>query len=192
MRRIVVTGAPGTGKTSVVSLLGDRHMTVSEPARELIAEHAAKTGEATLDGRPELFLRRLVQRSIDDFKSVADAAVVFFDRGLPDCVAYAAVFGMDPEPIFEQANRYRYESPVFIAPPWKEIYTRDALRRATFAQVEAFDLHLRSAYVRLGYELIELPRASPRRRVELITEHLHPRNAHPSVRSAPDLNRRRS
>lgn len=173
MPRFVVTGAPGTGKTSVLSLLGDRHATVSEPARELIAEHTAKTGEATLDGRPELFLRRLVQRSIDDFNSASDGTVVFFDRGLPDCVAYAAVFGMDPEPFLEQANGFRYDSPVFIAPPWKEIYTRDALRRATFEQVEAFHLHLRSAYLQLGYELIELPRTSPRGRVETITEHLH-------------------
>lgn len=173
MPRFVVTGAPGTGKTSVISLLGDRHATVGEPARELIAEHAAETGEATLDGRPDLFLRRLVKRSIDDFNSVSDATVVFFDRGLPDCVAYAAVFGMDPKPFLERANGFRYDSPVFIAPPWKEIYTRDALRRATFAQVEAFHLHLRSAYLRLGYELIELPRTSPRGRVEAIAEHLH-------------------
>lgn len=97
MRRIVVTGAPGTGKTGVMSLLGDRHVTVKEPARDLIAVHAAETGEATLDGRPELFLRSLVQRSIDDFNSVSNATVVFFDRGLPDCVAYAAVFGINPE-----------------------------------------------------------------------------------------------
>jgi predicted ATPase len=173
MPRFVVTGAPGTGKTSVISLLGDRHATVSEPAREVIAEHAAETGEATLDGRPELFLRRLVQRSIDNFHSVSGDTVVFFDRGLPDCVAYAAVLGMDPEPFLEQANALRYDSPVFMAPPWKEIYTRDALRRATFEQVEAFHVHLRSAYLQLSYELIELPRTSPRGRVEAITQHLH-------------------
>lgn len=126
-----------------------------------------------LDRRRELFLRRLVQRSIDDFNSVSGATVVFFDRGLPDCVAYAAVFGLDPGSVLEQASAFRYDSPVFIAPPWKEIYTRDALRRATFQQVEAFHVHLRSAYLRLGYELIELPRTSPRGRVEAIAEHLH-------------------
>ena len=173
MPRFVVTGAPGTGKSSVISLLGDRHATVSEPARELIAEHAAQTGEATLDGRPELFLTRLVQRSIDDFRSGSGATVVFFDRGLPDCVAYAAVLGMDREPLLEQANEFRYDSPVFIAPPWKEIDTTDALRRATFEQVETFHFHLRSAYLQLGYGLIELPKISPSGRVEVVTEHLH-------------------
>lgn len=175
MPRFVVTGAPGTGKTSVVSLLGAQYATVREPARELIAEHAARTGEATLDGRPELFLKGLVQRSVDDFNSVSDATVTFFDRGLPDCVAYAAAFGMDTKPFLELASEFRYDSPVFMAPPWKEIYTRDALRRATFEQVKAFDLHLRSAYLQLSYELIELPRTSPTARVEAMIGHLRRR-----------------
>jgi predicted ATPase len=170
MPRFVVTGAPGTGKTSVISLLGDRHATISEPARELIAEHAAETGEATLDGRPELLVERLVRRSIDKFQSVSGDTVVFFDRGLPDCVAYAAVFGMDPEPLLELAEGFRYDSPVFLAPPWREIYAGDPLRRATFEQVETFHLHLRSAYLQLGYALIELPKISPSGRMEFITE----------------------
>lgn len=173
MPRYVVTGAPGTGKSSVIRLLSHRFETIEEPARELIAEHAAATGEATLDGRPELFLKRLVQRSIDDFRSVSDATVVFFDRGLPDCVAYASAYGMDPERFRQQAARFRYESPVFIASPWKEIHTPDPLLRATFEQVEAFHLQLQSVYLLLGYELIELPTTSPSTRVEAITGRLH-------------------
>ena len=173
MPRFVVTGAPGTGKTSIIALLGERFVTVNEPARELIGEHAAATGESTLDGRPELFLRRLVQRSIDAFNSVSDTTVAFFDRGLPDCVAYATAFQLESELPHQLAGRFRYDSPIFIAPPWKEIYTTDALRRATFEQVEAFHLNLQSAYLRLGYELIELPKTSPRERMEAITRHLH-------------------
>lgn len=172
MPRFVVTGAPGTGKTSVISLLSDRYPTVSEPARALIAQHARETGEATLDDRPELFLERLIKRSIDDFSSVADTVVAFFDRGLVDSVAYATAFGLDPQPVLNVATRYRYDSPVFIAPPWREIYTPDALRRATFEQVEAFDVALRSAYLQLGYRLVELPRNTPIERAESITAHL--------------------
>jgi hypothetical protein len=106
MPRFVVTGAPGTGKTTVISLLSQRYVTVREPARELIAQHAAATGETTLDGRPELFLSRLLESSIDDFTSVADDVVAFFGRGLPDCVAYAAVLDLDARGPLEQATRF--------------------------------------------------------------------------------------
>ncbi len=180
MRRLVLTGAPGTGKTSVVALLRDWFPTVAEPARELIAEHAAATGENTLDGRPELFVERLVARSIRDFYSAAGTGVVIHDRGLPDCVAYAAALGIDPGPVLEQAAAFRYQSPIFIAPPWRAIYTTDNLRRASFEQVEAFDVHLRWAYTRLGYEMIVLPRASPQARADFIVEHIEQTRIDPS------------
>lgn len=92
--------------------------TVDEPARELIRLHAARIGDARLDRRPERFLRMLVERSIQGYNSVPDTSVVFFDRGLPDCLAYAAVYGLDPGPLRGMAAAFRYDSPVFIAPPW--------------------------------------------------------------------------
>lgn len=167
-----MTGAPGTGKTSVIAELANRFPTVREPARELIAAHRAATGEGTLDARPELFVRRLVARSIADFHGVPGHGVVFFDRGLPDCAAYASVFGLDPLPVLKEARGLHYASPVFVAPPWEEIHTQDDLRRATFAEVLAFDAQVRRAYGELGYEVVELPRTSVAERAGFILERL--------------------
>lgn len=168
MPRFVLTGAPGTGKTTLTNLLSPRYTTIAEPARALIAEHYASTGESSLDGRPQLFVDRLVERSIDLFKSSPEIGTVFFDRGLPDCVAYASVMGLDTEEILGKAAEFRYDNPVFFAPPWKDIYITDEMRRATFDQVEEFDRHIRSAYAQLGYELIELPKTLPEQRIETI------------------------
>ena len=84
MPRYVVTGGLGTGKTSVVSALSRDVETVAEPARELIAEHQAATGEPTLDHRPGLFVERLIARSLEKFHSASASVVTVFDRGLPD------------------------------------------------------------------------------------------------------------
>lgn len=172
MPRFVLTGAPGTGKTTLTNLLSPRYATVAEPARTLIAEHAASTGESSLDGRPQLFVDRLVERSIVLYKSSPAIGTVFFDRGLPDCVAYASVMGLDTEEILGKASEFRYDNPVFLAPAWKDIYTTDEMRRATFDQVKEFDQHLRNAYTQLGYELIELPKTLPEQRIETILEHI--------------------
>lgn len=172
MARYVITGALGAGKTSVLALLAEQYETVAEPARVLIAEHRDATGESTLDHRPGLFLERLIARSIEDHSSSADSTVTVFDRGVPDCAAYAAAYELDTGSALDAADRYRYDDPVFVAPPWEEIYSTDTMRRATFAQAEAFYGHVTKTYAQLGYDLVELPKASVGERAELITGHI--------------------
>ena len=172
MSRYVITGGLGTGKTSVISVLERTVETVPEPARELIAEHRALTGEATLDHRPDLFVERLISRSLEKYRSASEATVTVFDRGLPDCLAYAAVCGVGTQPAMEAAAAYRYQNPVFVAPPWKEIYTTDDMRKATPAQAASFYAAVISAYDRLGYDMIELPKASAEERAAFIKTHL--------------------
>lgn len=157
MRRIVITGAPGTGKTSLVAQLEKTYTTVPEPARRVLAEHSRATRERSLDDKPELFVALLLKKSVEDFDSV-DGDVVVFDRGVPDCIAYATVSGVDATAAQEASRTYRYAQTVFLAPPWREIYTKDELRRATYEQIEEFHKHVVDAYSELGYELIELPK----------------------------------
>lgn len=165
----VLTGAPGTGKSTLIHLLSTRFTTVAEPARALIAEHIAATGEPTLDGRPQLFFDRLLERSIDLYKeSSIGSETVFFDRGIPDCIAYASIMGLDTRVAARESSKFRYETQVFIAPPWEDIYTTDDMRRATFDQVVQFDQHIREAYLQLGYVLIELARATPQERLKAV------------------------
>lgn len=82
------------------------------------------------------------------------------------------MYGVETQPAVEAAARHQYENPVFVAPPWKEIYTNDEMRKATFAQAESFHSEVISAYDRLGYEMIELPRTPVEDRASFITAHL--------------------
>ncbi len=172
MLRYVITGAPGTGKTTLVESLAHVGEIVGEPARELIAEHRAATGEPSLDGSPEQFVERLISRSIEKFDAARDADVAIYDRGLPDCVAYANGFDVDTAAAFTAAAGRRYSDPVFVVPPWEAIYTVDDMRRATFAQVTAFHDELVATCEAFGYELVELPMASVAYRVQVVTRFL--------------------
>ncbi len=168
MARFVITGGLGTGKTTLISALSDAISTVAEPARELIAEHRLATGEITLDKRPEEFVQRLIERSIEKYDSVRDGSVAVFDRGLPDCVAYARVSGVDAGEAFAAASEYRYENPVFVTAPWAEIYETDDMRRATFAQAQSFYAEVVAAYESLDYEMVQVPQVSPVERAAFI------------------------
>lgn len=172
MARYVITGGLGVGKTSIISLLKETMVTVGEPARKLIAEHRAVTVDSTLEEDPELFVARLIVKSIEDYQSASTEAITVFDRGLPDCVAYAAIYGIDTGPAMAAAIANRYEDPVFVAPPWREIFVNDEMRKATFAQAESFFSEVVTVYYALGYELIELPKVSVEERAALVESHL--------------------
>ena len=174
MPRYVITGAPGTGKTALVESLSHLGTIVGEPARELIAEHRQSTGERSLDHAPVLFVERLIARSIEKFDAADDTGLNIYDRALPDCVAYANAFGVDPDAALAAAAARRYSDPVFVTPPWESIYQADDMRRATFEQVSRFHDLLVAAYGSLGYELVELPRASVADRLRVVTRFLTP------------------
>lgn len=59
-----------------------------------------------------------------------------FDRGVPDCVAYAMAYELDVGPALDAAARCRYDAPVFIASPWEDIYSTDDMRRASLAKLK--------------------------------------------------------
>ena len=158
----VLTGAPGSGKTAILEGLGDSVRTVAEPAREVIAEERAVGGAGTAEQDPALFVALLLARSIDKHREAlrSAATLVLFDRGVPDCVAYAAVLGVDPAESLAAARRYRYHPRVLLLEPWERIYVTDDERTMSFEQTSPFHAALVDAYEGAGYTLVSVPAGS--------------------------------
>ncbi|MEA2580938.1 MAG: hypothetical protein QOE83_1830 [Actinomycetota bacterium] len=156
----ILTGAFGVGKTTILYNIGAGVRCVGEPAREIIAEQRAING-ATYDPAPSLFVELLLQRSIEKHEAAqAGDGPVLFDRGVPDCIAYAAHRGLDVTSPTLASERYRYNREVLLLEPWEEIYTTDDLRTLPFAPTLAFHEALVDAYQRAGYTLVPVPRGS--------------------------------
>jgi predicted ATPase len=168
----ILTGAPGSGKTAILEGLGDSVHTVAEPAREVIAEQRAIGGAGTSDQDPAIFVALLLQRSIEKHldASRSAAALVLFDRGVPDCVAYATVSGVDPAESLAAAARYRYHPRVLILEPWERIYATDAERTMSFEQTIPFHAALVDAYEGAGYTLVAVPTGSVEERVAFVLD----------------------
>lgn len=155
----IVTGAPGTGKTAVLDALGDGVHRVGEPAREILAELRAAGDTRTHDRDWEAFVDMLLRRSIEKHQAaVARAGSALFDRGVPDCVAYAVVLDVDPEPSLRAARTHRYHEEVLVLEPWEEIYSTDDERTMSFADTVVFHEALVDAYARTGYRLVAVPK----------------------------------
>jgi predicted ATPase len=154
----ILTGAPGSGKSTILDGLGGNIRVMGEPAREVLAEQRAIDGDGTHDRNRSLFVALLLQRSIDKYEAAHDEdRPVVFDRGIPDCITYATLMDVDPTPGLEAAETHRYHRDVLILEPWEEIYDTDDERTMSFEQTHPFHDSLVDAYTRTGYSLVVVP-----------------------------------
>lgn len=158
---ILLTGAMGAGKSTLARALEARGLpVVQEPARQILAEQRRFGGAGVPETDPKLFVELMLSRALYFHGAHrATPGPVLFDRGVPDIIAYAELFGLDTAPYRRAAQAYRYAQIAFLAPDWPEIYATDDERKMPYDEARAFGARLRDIYTELGYALVELPKA---------------------------------
>lgn len=167
VRRIIITGTSGTGKTTLAHHLGNLgYQTFEEPGRRVLSDNPPFDEPAAL-------VRAMLALSVAQFQEASAADIAFFDRGVPDTLAYAKRFQIDAAEFKTASAQYRYDETVFVTPPWQEIFEPDEYRRGTFEDYTAFHEQLVDAYENQGYTLVEVPRDCIDERVAFILGHVN-------------------
>jgi len=170
----LLTGAFGSGKSTLLERLRLRGVrAVVEPARPILAEQRSIQGNGLPDRDPRLFVELMLSRMLNNYgQNCTGPGPILFDRGVPDILAYAKLFGFDFPPGESAAKLYRYNPHVFIAPAWEQIYRTDDERTVPFSVARDFGSDVRAIYARLGYTLIDLPCVSVDERADFMLHHL--------------------
>lgn len=174
-RLVVVTGGPGSGKTTLIEALAAAgHRVMPEAGRAVIRAQLAAGGQGLPWADRGLFAALMLEQDRRSHaQALAGSGLVFFDRGIPDIAGYLALCGLaEPEALVQAARTCRYRPSVFIAPPWPEIFTQDAERKQDLAEAQRTYEAMRAVYPRYGYRLVELPRMSVAERVGFVLGHL--------------------
>ena len=172
MRRAVVTGAPGSGKSPLLAEVARRGVaTGEEVARALLQDPGGMELRAERPSDFALAMRE-AQRAAWDRAGESDAPILF-DRGFADIVGFLRLEGLAVPPAIDDAcRRYRYEGPVFHAPPWREIYRQDDERIQSWQEAVASDAAVLGAWRDYGYSPITLPFTDPAARAGFVIERL--------------------
>ncbi len=159
-KKVVITGGPGTGKSSIIKELIHRGYCCFEEISRQVTLDAQKAGiDQLFLTNPLLFSERLLkgrEKQFDD-ASKAHLELAFLDRGIPDVLAYMDYIG-DPIPqhFMNSCNTNMYDM-VFILSPWEAIYSSDNERYETFEQALEIHKYLTKTYAAYHYDLIDVP-----------------------------------
>lgn len=174
-KRILITGGPGSGKSSVIRKLeSDGHICLHEVSREVTAEAQKQGIDQLFLEDPILFSFKLLEARVNQHHASGTFSGnhIFIDRGIPDVIAYMDYSGTAYPAAFQEAcTKYTYEK-VFLLPPWEEIYVTDNERYETFEQAKMIHSYLQKTYLGFGYEPLKVPKNSIEKRCEFILNNL--------------------
>lgn len=171
----VLTGGPGSGKTTVLNLLKSRGFaTVPEAARVIIKNQMETDGDAVPWGNTVRYSHLMLLRSIVDFEEFFHLQTpIFFDRGIIDALGYARLIEIPiTSEMIEAANKYRYNVKVFLFPFWQEIYAKDSERKQDVDEAKRTFFALKKEYEKFGYKTVEVPFLTPQERAQWLLNNL--------------------
>jgi len=169
----VLTGGPGSGKTTLINELKARgYSCVDETGRKIIQQQATINGDAVPWMNAKRYSELMLEQSVYDYNRLEEVGrICLFDRGIPDIWGYERLIGLpENKKLIEYSDVYRYNLMVFILPPWKEIYENDNERKQDFhTAIDTYEM-MRVVYGELNYRLVEVPRDSIGNRVDFILD----------------------
>jgi predicted ATPase len=171
LKKILITGGPGTGKTSLFnSLISDGYVGFKEISREVINSFKKKGVDQLFLTNPLLFSDLLIESRISQFNdsNKNKKENVIFDRGIPDVLAYLDFKKIQYDQHYIIAcKKHRYDI-VFILRPWKDIFVNDNERYESFEESLQIDKYIYNTYKNLKYNIIDIPNMSITKRKDFV------------------------
>ncbi len=168
----VITGGPGSGKTTTVNLLKERgYITTFEHARHYLDTQRLK-GRTIAEVRKHQkeFQLGVLDMQIEQENQILPEVLVFLDRAIPDALAYYRFLNLPEDEKLTAA---------LLTVSYKKIFILDCLpivkdyarTEDTVAQKKIHAL-LVEVYESLGFPIVQVPVLPPEERVDFILKNL--------------------
>jgi predicted ATPase len=167
----VITGAPCSGKTTLIDLLATRgYQTAPEAGRIYLEREIAKgrtLEEIRADDSSVAPIINQLQCEIED--ALPHDQAIFLDRSIADCLSFSRLVGLDPNDNLPKCFQHHYTS-VFLLD--RLPYQQDNVRKEGDAASAFLDESLFQDYRALGYDVVRVPVLPPNDRLAFILQRL--------------------
>lgn len=169
-QKYIITGGPGTGKTSVINELKKNGFNcIDENSREIISTQIIKGGKILPWKNQIAFENKISNLRTQQYLTSPEEGVCFFDRSIIDCVAYLKLNNLEvSSTIINNIKKCNFNPAVFYTPIWEAIYINDNERKENIKQAEEIEKSILKTYKSEGYKLIKIPKISIKERVGFI------------------------
>jgi len=167
----VVTGAPSSGKTTLLKELEKLgYRVIHEVARAFI-EMEMEQGQTLekIRADKETFENRVLHAKIAIEESLSKNQVIIFDRAIPDSIPYFALAGLDTKGVIEKSPRHRYKKVLVLD---RLPYAKDQARIEDRETAARLDRELEASYRMLGYEVKRIGVMSVQDRLRLMLQEI--------------------
>lgn len=167
---VVVTGAPSSGKSTVIEILHNNgYLTNPDISRKYLEEESAK-GTSAADVRLNegqlqkvlfiLMVKNALSLNVDD--------EIFHDYSLPDNLPFLKLANIPiPREIIASSKMFRYKKVFFFEPLHIE---QDEIRTETTEDQKKLSHMIKETYLNLGYAPISVPLMSAEERYRFILD----------------------
>lgn len=172
-RFFVLTGGPGSGKTTLIQNLAAAGFATSvEAGRGIIRDQVAISGTALPWHDRALFAELMLAWEMRSHAIASETpGPVFFDRGVADVIGYLKLVGLPvPTHVERAAQEFRYNRKVFVLPHWPEIFAQDNERKQDEDEARRTHASMVKTYTACGYDPVEVPKVSVEQRLAFILE----------------------
>ena len=168
----VITGVPSSGKSKLLEHLAFLGYSIYPEIARIIIDNDISKGKTIEEIRKseEDFLKRITKEKILAEARIPIEKLMFWERAIPDDIAYRKCYGFDTSDVEKVLHKRRYKG-IFILDMLPN-YVTDYARTETKEIIEKLHKNLHECYSELGYKVISVPVESIENRAKYILKNI--------------------